>query len=116
MRVPPLHQVVAFGKDMKKLGLTDQRIVTIGKQLIRSRIIQTQAIFEAGSGGKGKREWTGEQEQQLRKLAKRKRTHTGFSDDDTQLVEPLFIMKHLLWDSSSYSQCCSGATNYLLLP
>ena len=70
---------------MKKLGLTDQRIVTIGKQLIRSRIIQTQAIF-AQDSGKPRKEWTTDQEQHLRKLAKRKRSSTGFSDDDNQLV------------------------------
>lgn len=77
----PHIQVAAFGQDMKKIGLTDQRIVTIGKQLIRSRIIQTQAIFAQGSG-KAKKEWTADQEVQLRKLAKRKRSSTGFSDDE----------------------------------
>ena len=76
-----MHQVAAFGEDMKTIGLTDQRIVTIGKQLIRSRIIQTQAIFAQGSGKAGK-EWTVEQEVQLRKLAKRRRSSTGFSDDE----------------------------------
>lgn len=80
-----LRQVAVFSKDMKKLGIADQRIVTMGKQLIRNRIIQTQTLF-AHSSGKPKREWTGEQEQQLRKLAKRRRAATGFSDDDNQLV------------------------------
>ena len=70
---------------MKKLGVTDQRIVTVGKQLIRNRIIQTRALL-AHSSGKPRREWTGQQEQDLRKLAKRRRAATGFSDDDNQLV------------------------------
>lgn len=70
---------------MQTLGLTDQRIVTMGKQLIRNRMLQTQAIF-AQDGGKPKTEWTAEEEQQLRKLAKRHRSVTSFSDDDNQLV------------------------------
>ena len=73
--------MAAFGEDMKKIGLTEQRVVTIGKQLIRSRIIQTQAIFAQGSG-KARKEWTADREVQLRKLAKRRRSSTGFSDDE----------------------------------
>ena len=67
---------------MAKHGLSEKRLVTLGKQLIRNRIIQTQAVFAS----RPKKEWTGEEEQQLRKLAKRRRTASGMSDDDTQLV------------------------------
>ncbi len=75
-------KVATFGEDMAKHGLSEKRLVTLGKQLIRNRIIQTQAVFAS----RPKKEWTGEEEQQLRKLAKRRRTASGMSDDDTQLV------------------------------
>jgi len=74
--------VATFGEDMAKHGLSEKRLVTLGKQLIRNRIIQTQAVFAS----RPKKEWTGEEEQRLRKLAKRRRTASGMSDDDTQLV------------------------------
>ncbi|KAA6429373.1 MAG: hypothetical protein FRX49_00767 [Trebouxia sp. A1-2] len=75
--------VATYGADMAKHGVSEKRLVTLGKQLIRNRIIQTQAVFAS----KPKKEWTGEEEQRLRKLAKRRRTASGMSDDDTQLWE-----------------------------
>jgi len=75
-------KVATFGEGMAKHGLSEKRLVTLGKQLIRNRIIQTQAVFAS----RPKKEWTGEEEQRLRKLAKRRRTASGMSDDDTQLV------------------------------
>lgn len=74
--------MATYGADMAKHGVSEKRLVTLGKQLIRNRIIQTQAVFAS----KPKKEWTGEEEQRLRKLAKRRRTASGMSDDDTQLV------------------------------
>lgn len=67
---------------MARYGFSEKQLVTLGKQLIRHRLIQTQAVFAT----KPQKEWTGAEEQQLRKLAKRRRTATGMSDDDTQLV------------------------------
>ncbi len=85
---------------MAKHGLSEKRLVTLGKQLIRNRIIQTQAVFAS----RPKKEWTGEEEQRLRKLAKRRRTASGMSDDDTQLVshtvlhcEQTSSKKHKSW-------------------
>lgn len=75
-------KVAVFGEKMAGYGMSEKRLVTLGKQLIRNRIIQTQAVFAT----KPKKEWTGEEEQTLRRLAKRRRSATGMSDDDTQLV------------------------------
>ena len=70
---------------MKKHGLTEQRLVTIGKQLIRSRIIQTQAVFAQGNG-KPKRQWSVNGEQALHRKTKRLRSATTLSDNNNQLV------------------------------
>ncbi len=91
--------MAAFGEDMAKHGLSEKRLVTLGKQLIRNRIIQTQAVFAS----RPKKEWTGEEEQQLRKLAKRRRTASGMSDDDTQLVGQTLL--HCEQTSSTEHKC-----------
>ena len=86
---------------MAKHGLSEKRLVTLGKQLIRNRIIQTQAVFAS----RPKKEWTGEEEQRLRKLAKRRRTASGMSDDDTQLVSSTLL--HCEQTRIKICACCA---------
>ena len=82
--------MAAFGEDMKRHGMGEKQLVMLGKQLIRSRIIQTQAVFAS----KPKKEWTGQEEQQLRKLAKRRRQPTGMSDDDALVLPQISPERH----------------------
>ncbi|KAL0042386.1 hypothetical protein WJX77_010878 [Trebouxia sp. C0004] len=95
--------VATFGEDMTKHGLSEKQLVTLGKQLIRNRIIQTQAVFAS----RPKKEWTAEEEQRLRKLAKRRRTPSGMSDDDTQLWEevPAYTVP------AEFDKTCLGAVD-----
>ena len=62
---------------MTRLGLTEKWLVSVGKQLIRKNVIQTQDM-----SGKQKRDWTGQQEEKLRGTVKRPRLHAQGTNDE----------------------------------
>lgn len=71
---------------MTRLGLTEKWLVSLGKQLIRKNIIQTQEM-----SGKQKRDWSGQQEEQLRGLVKRPRSHGHVPNEE--VWQPILLSK-----------------------
>lgn len=82
--------MAAFGEDLARLALSDKWLMTVGKQLIRTHVIQTQASMS----GKQKRSQKDPGEQQL-SPSKRQRKRKSTSDkNDTQEVQDMSTLAH----------------------
>lgn len=82
--------MAAFGEDLARLALSDKWLMTVGKQLIRTHVIQTQASVS----GKQKRSQKDPEEQQLSPSKQQRKRKSTSDKNDTQEVQDMSTLAH----------------------